>query len=146
MKNTAAALSMWSKDTIGDIFSRTKELEQKLLICEERCLNFNTSKERKTLNKKNAEMIRHLKLEDSFWRQKTGLRWAAEGDFNTKLFHSSVNMRRRKLLLNRIQKGDGSWATREEEIATEATEFYQNLFKKADQNINQALFNNIPTD
>ncbi|XP_075088224.1 uncharacterized protein LOC142170259 [Nicotiana tabacum] len=52
--------------------------------------------------------------------------------------------RKRKLLLNIVQKGDGSWAIGEEEIPTQATEFYQNLFKKADQNINQALFNTIP--
>ncbi|XP_070029459.1 uncharacterized protein [Nicotiana sylvestris] len=113
MKNIVAALSMWSKDRIRDIFARTKELEQQVLICEERCLNFNTIQDREKLKKKNTEMIRHLK-------------------------------RRRKLLLNIIQKGDGSWAIGEEEIPTQATEFYQNLFKKVDQNINQALFNTIP--
>lgn len=72
------------------------------------------------------------------------LKWATEGDFNTKFFHSSVNRRRRKLTLLKIKRRDGTWAISEEQIVAEATEFYQQLFSHSDQRINFNAISCLP--
>lgn len=70
LKNTVGILSEWSRNNIGDIFATTKRLEEDVIKCEEECLQVNSERRRELLNKKNAEMIKHLKLEESFWKQK----------------------------------------------------------------------------
>lgn len=50
---------------------------------------FNVEYGRELLNRKNAEMIQHPKLEYYFWRlKKTDLRQATNRDVNIKSFHS----------------------------------------------------------
>lgn len=57
---------------------------------------------RAELSRAKAELKRYLKLKEEFWMQKSGMRWFSQGDKNTKLFHSYVQCRRKKLQVNEI--------------------------------------------
>lgn len=69
LKNTCKIFSYWSKHAIGNIFDKTKELQSKLEELEENCLNDNSEYYRMDLNKVNAQLIRHIKNEKSYWNK-----------------------------------------------------------------------------
>lgn len=104
LKNICKSLSFWPKNSIGNIFDKTKELHNMLETLEERCLNDNSESNRMEYNNVNAQLIRHIKNEESFWRQKVGLKWFTDGDNNTRFFHSVIISKRKKLQLTRVKK------------------------------------------
>nr|XP_016460145.1 PREDICTED: uncharacterized protein LOC107783655 [Nicotiana tabacum] len=115
-------------NTIGNIFDKIKELQNRLAELENRCLNDNSECNRIEYNNVNAQLIRHIKNEESFWRQKAGLKWYSEGDNNTRFFGSVINSRRKKLKLTRIKKQDGTWIENKDDIVTEAVAFFEQQF------------------
>lgn len=54
LKNVCKRLSYWSKNTIGNIFNKTKELQSKLEELEQNCLIDNSESNRMEYNKMNA--------------------------------------------------------------------------------------------
>ncbi|KAH0766277.1 hypothetical protein KY285_002148 [Solanum tuberosum] len=130
LKNVCKSLSHWSRNTIGNIFDKTKELQSKLEMLEKNCLTNNSEANRMEYNCTNALLVRHIKKEESFWRQKAGLKWFNDGDNNTKFFHSVINSRRKKLHLSRIKKQDGSWIDNTDEIVAEAILFFEQQFSQ----------------
>ncbi|KAK6786628.1 hypothetical protein RDI58_015153 [Solanum bulbocastanum] len=128
LKNVCKKLSYWSKHTIGNIFDKTKELENRLQELEENCLNENSDINRMEYNNVNAQLIMHIKKEESYWRQKAGLKWYTEGDNNTKFFHSVINSKRKKLMLTRVKDQDGTWKENINDIAAEAVHFFEQQF------------------
>ncbi|WMV15173.1 hypothetical protein MTR67_008558 [Solanum verrucosum] len=91
LKTLAKELSKWSRECIGDVFQRVKELEHEVTsTCETSYLLLDAEADRKNLNRSKAEYIRWLKTEDSILRQNARLKWATDGDSNTKYFHSTV--------------------------------------------------------
>ncbi|XP_009614640.1 uncharacterized protein [Nicotiana tomentosiformis] len=125
LKNVCKSLSSWSRNTIGNIFDKIKELQNRLAELEDRCLNDNSECNRMEYNNVNAQLISHIKNEEFFWRQKAGLKWYSEGDNNTRFFHSVINSRRKKLKLTRIKKQDGTWIENKDDIVTEAVAFFE---------------------
>lgn len=87
LKNTCKSLSWWSKNTVGDIFAINKDKEKKVAELEDICIHDNSVENIVRLNESNAQLIRHYKIEEAFLRQKSGIKWHAEGDLNTKFFH-----------------------------------------------------------
>ncbi|XP_059306168.1 uncharacterized protein LOC132057547 [Lycium ferocissimum] len=136
MKNTSKALSTWSRNSIGDIFAKEKELGELIDNLEEKYMNALTQDDRMHLHKAKADFILHLKHVESYWRQKANIKWQLEGDENTKFFHSVVRGRTSALQINMIQK-DGIWIQGDREIGLAAAEYYQNLFTK--DNITKGL-------
>ncbi|XP_060170840.1 uncharacterized protein LOC132601793 [Lycium barbarum] len=120
------------RNCIGDIFGNTKKLEKKVEDLEIAMENNVSSSTRQEYNKANAELIKHLKIQDSYRRQKARLKWFNEGDRNTKFVHSVINIKRRRLSLKAIKDDDGNWIEGEDQIASEAIKFFQNQFTQED--------------
>ncbi|KAG5585575.1 hypothetical protein H5410_046009 [Solanum commersonii] len=73
-----------------------------------------------------------LHFTEEFWRQTASIQWYNEGDKSTKIFHSLVKGRRKRLALQRVLRSDGIWAEGEEEIVTEVVKFFQDQFTGRD--------------
>lgn len=71
----------------------------------------------------------NIKVNEMFWHQKAKARWIREGDGNTKHFYKLVNGRKRKNLISSILT-EGQEMMEFEEIANEATLFYNRLYRK----------------
>lgn len=63
-----------------------------------------------------------------FWRQKIGIKWAQQGDLNTKNFHSTVFRKRRKMLIPKLKRNDGSWIDTDDQLADEVVAFFTEQF------------------
>ncbi|XP_059289920.1 uncharacterized protein LOC132043459 [Lycium ferocissimum] len=85
-------------------FRAYKNNGKKVANLEDVCLQDNSTTNMVNLNEANALLIRHYKTEEAFWRQKAGIKWHAEGDLNTKIFHSVITSRRQRLSLKKIKK------------------------------------------
>ncbi|KAM3283106.1 pistil-specific extensin-like protein [Capsicum chacoense] len=83
---------------------------------------------REELNKRQAEYIRLMNLQDNILKKKAQTRWFEEGDSNTKYFHSVIRERRRRLQLNRIKNHKNKWVQGSDKIAKAAIQHFKKLF------------------
>ncbi|XP_071904274.1 uncharacterized protein [Coffea arabica] len=72
-----------------------------------------------------------------------------EGDKNTKFFHASVQGRRRRNRLNKLQREDGTWTESEHAVSKEIAEYYRNLLNSNDvgdltESVNHTVITLIP--
>lgn len=63
------------------------------------------------------------------WRQKSRNIWLKCGDTNTKFFHTSTLVRRRRNRIDSLMKSEGVWVEGKEAFKNMAVEFYLGLFK-----------------
>ena len=79
-----------------------------------------------------------LEREDLKWKQKSRELWTKEGDRNTRFFHLSTLVRRRRNRINEIKLEDGTWINTREEI--------QNYFNENFKSLSQSKCNDVPED
>lgn len=61
------------------------------------------------MNKSYTQLNQYLSIEEAFWKQKYGIKWAVEGEQNTKFFHMRVQKKRIRSHIFKIQEPDESW-------------------------------------
>ncbi|WCJ23872.1 hypothetical protein M5689_005873 [Euphorbia peplus] len=138
LQETAENLQLWNKDVFGNILYRKRNLlarlggVQKLLAQHGGGGLFKL--ERKLINELNAVLLQ----EEILWYQKSRVNWILFGDKNTKFFHSSTLIRRRRNKIEGLQGDDGVWVWDSMQLMEMAHNFYINLFS-ADGGIQQRL-------
>ncbi|XP_019223726.1 PREDICTED: uncharacterized protein LOC109205468 [Nicotiana attenuata] len=90
LKAVARCLSNWSKESIGDVFTSVKLSELEMCRLEHEYEANNNDVNRQNLYKAQAEYTRWLKMQESILKQKARIKWAEEGDSNSKYFHSVI--------------------------------------------------------
>ena len=65
---------------------------------------------------------------DLYWCQRAQAHWLRNGDRNTKFFHAFASERRRRNIIKKIIKEDGSVVMMEGELKETITNFYKLLF------------------
>lgn len=76
------------------------------------------------------EHQRVLLMLERFWHQRSRISWALFGDANTKFFHSSAVVRKRRNTIRSIQRADGTCLTTEKEIRTEFVNHFKAIYCK----------------
>lgn len=66
--------------------------------------------------------------EESFWKQRSRVRWLREGDANTSFFHQSTLQRRRRNKVVKILKDDGVWEENPGRVHHLVDDYFINLF------------------
>ncbi|GKV27353.1 hypothetical protein SLEP1_g36534 [Rubroshorea leprosula] len=92
--------------------------------------------------------------EESFYRQKSRIKWLQEGDSNTTYFYKVVKVRRGKSVIKELYTKDNKRLTTVFSMENEAVRFYQELFGTVNSNCTEAsnswlkyLFNfQLPVD
>lgn len=74
-----------------------------------------------------AEWKELAKAEETFWRQKSRIRWLEEGDQNSSFFHRSVVARSAVNGIKRLRLEDDSIITEHADIKAACVEYYTNL-------------------
>ena len=99
-------LKNWSKDNIGDLCSKVKQVQQKLNDLENSMSAQPSDQQVKELKKTQADLWEKATMHESIVRQKSRCRWIKEGDNNTSYFHRIINYRRRRNALRGMHIGD----------------------------------------
>ncbi|XP_072993767.1 uncharacterized protein [Typha latifolia] len=123
------SLTNWNRSAVGNVERRLRDTNQKLADLEELDANGLLSEEgtqslRSCYNYKLA-LNRQLNIK---WLQRSRLKWTEEGDRNTKFFHLSATMRRRRNSIVGIQGNDGAWFPEPEAVSRCFTDFYHRLW------------------
>ena len=121
-------VQIWNKDVFGNIFHRKNIVEAKLrdiqisivLNPNEQLLEFE--------NKLRRESFDVLQQEEEFRSIKSRYNWLIQGDRNTKLFHTSTLIRRKRNRIVSFQDSQEVWFYNEDEIATLIRNRFQELF------------------
>ena len=82
--------------------------------------------------------------EATMWAQRSRLLWARQGDKNSKYFHCCATKRYRKILIEGLKDGDGSWKNKLEEIAEVLVSYYQSLFTSMGQMDSSRVLECVP--
>jgi hypothetical protein len=71
-----------------------------------------------------------LSREEIMFKQRSRVDWLKEGDRNTAFFQAKSRERAQRNRILALKKEDGSIATKQEDLETEAMGFYSNLFTR----------------
>lgn len=77
----------------------------------------------------------YIVAQEAFWLQRSCLNWDLMGDMNTRFFHTTVMIRRRRNRIEAIQNVAGVWLVTEKEIRGEFVRHFKTIYK-ADTNWN----------
>ncbi|XP_026403839.1 uncharacterized protein LOC113299110 isoform X2 [Papaver somniferum] len=86
----------WNKNVFGNLYNRIESALANLNLSQD-AFDFSPIDEAKShMVNCLCEYLNLLKLEEIFWRKKSRVEWLKDGDLNTKLFHTSTLVRRRR--------------------------------------------------
>ncbi|KAG6642416.1 hypothetical protein CIPAW_09G139300 [Carya illinoinensis] len=69
-----------------------------------------------------------LLREESFWKQKSRITWLTTTDLNTKFFHASTAIRRRRNRIDNLKIGRNQWTLDTFIITSKIQEHFQNIY------------------
>ncbi|GLT58450.1 hypothetical protein SLA2020_457140 [Shorea laevis] len=82
-----------------------------------------------------AQKVATLQLaEESFYKQKSRVKWLQEGDSNTNYFHKIATVRKGKNTIKTLYTQDNRRLTKISDMENEAVQFYQGLLGTVDSN------------
>ncbi|EOY31585.1 Uncharacterized protein TCM_038528 [Theobroma cacao] len=96
----------WNKMVFGDIFHNLKVVENHVEVNEIMFQQEQSLPNRLELNKSYAHFNQLLSMEETFWQQKSGIKWVAEGEWNTRFFHMRVQKKRIKSHVFKVENQD----------------------------------------
>lgn len=132
----------WNKEVFGNIFANKKIMKARIKgiqIAQEKQFSHNLDTLERSL-KKDLESV--LKQEELLWLQKSRVQWITEGDRNTKFFHVSTIVRRKRNKIEKI-KIKGNWSDDSEAIFNHINSYYNSLFSSTIQG--EGLDSDFPT-
>ncbi|CAB4279600.1 unnamed protein product [Prunus armeniaca] len=69
-----------------------------------------------------------LENEESYWKQRSRIKWLMEGDANTDFFHQTNIQRRRMNRIHRIKNSDGLWVETPILVRQVVEKYFKDLF------------------
>lgn len=125
-------LKQWNKEVFGDVQRRKEKLMVEIKTVQE-VLEHNQTD---ALLAKEAELIKEfdvlLEQEELIWFQKSREKWVVTGDRNTKFFHTSTIIRRRRNRIEMLKNDEDVWISEATQLEKLAVEYYSRLYSLAD--------------
>jgi len=140
LKLVKCKLRIWNKEKFGNI-NKVKNLDttiEKLQNDNYKNYNHVVNDKISRLNKKRECLIEY---QQKYWFQRAKTKFINEGDRNTKYFHRVATGRRNRKTINNIQKDNGLWVNKEEDIMSVFVNEYKKRFHASNTNHNQ--YNNL---
>lgn len=126
--NLSHVLLVWNRNTFGNIFAKKKKILVQLAGIQ-RSLDFSTNRFLIDLNcELQEELDQNLSQEETYWKQKSRVKWNQEGNRNTKFFHLSTVISRRKNKIEGLFNKHNFWCSFKNELHKVALEYFEDLF------------------
>ncbi|PRQ51592.1 putative transcription factor interactor and regulator CCHC(Zn) family [Rosa chinensis] len=128
VSSLARDLKEWNSKTFGNIFKKKRRLLARIAGIQ-KCLCRNNNSYLLNLEQ---DLIKEYELicdqEAMYWQQKSRVKWLQEGDKNTKFFHLSTMIRRRRNKIEGLLDANGALCHNLEEMKDIAAGFFEDLF------------------
>ena len=125
IKNVKVQLKWWNKFVFGSIQSRAIKVKDELEKVQALDATLENGIKEEKLQKEYDEC---LKREELLWRQKSRVTWLTTSDLNTKFFHITTLVRRRRNQICFLKNNSGSWVQGNEAIGTSFSSIFLELF------------------
>lgn len=104
LKQLKIDLKKWNNETFGNIHTRVASAKDSLLKVqlEIDSLGYNDIRTAAEAQAQ-VDMFDALKYEESYWKEKSRVKWLAEGDKNTSFFHKIAKQRSASCKLNYLK-------------------------------------------
>ncbi|KAL0434142.1 UNVERIFIED_CONTAM: hypothetical protein Slati_2748500 [Sesamum latifolium] len=121
-------LRHWNKEVFGNLFHNISQAEIAVQQAEKTYDSNPSDVNLLEMNHKTATYQNILAAEEDYWKQKASCKWMAEGERNTKYFHSLVKKKRARAGINLINQDEVA-LTIEPKIKDSGVHFFIDLLK-----------------
>lgn len=125
-------LQVWNKEVFGNVQRKKEKLMAEISLIQDRLERDQSDdlllQEEGLL--KEFDVI--LEQEEMLWFQKSREKFIALGDRNTKFFHTSTIIRRRKNRIEMLRADDGRWVSDKQQLEALAVSYYKRLYSMED--------------
>ncbi|XP_070664438.1 uncharacterized protein [Malus domestica] len=118
-------LIKWSRNK----FKKKRRLQIEELLGQLGELQMNWSTNVSEIKEKSKLIDTMWAQEESFWHQRSRVKWLWEGDANTKFFHQSTLQRRGRNMILKLKDGEDSWVENPTQIRKLVDNHFLNVFK-----------------
>ena len=132
-------LAQWNKTKYGNVQKRIQQCRTHLQQVQERD-PYHSQME--LHQEARCQLQMWLEREEILWCQRAKSLWLQGGDQNTKYFHQKASQRRAKKWIKGLKDEAGEWQV-DEGRDTVIMEYFQNLFKATNQNVNLDFLNDM---
>ena len=123
--HTTIALRKWNKTSFGHCQSMILDISAKLVQIQSlSATKANVTLEANLLNELNGWLLHN----ETVWKQKSRENWLKEGDRNSRFFHLSAIIRRKRNAVDAIKGDDGTWIINKEDIKEFVVEKFHQIF------------------
>ncbi|XVE96968.1 hypothetical protein REPUB_Repub02eG0269900 [Reevesia pubescens] len=128
LDNFAVEVQRWNADTFGNIFMRKRTLIARIAGVQ-KALQLKPNPFLFALEKRLlVDYEQTLLQEEILWFQKSRSQWVQLGDKNTRFFHTTTIVRRRRNRIIALKRDDHSWCVNQAELKTMALNFFQKVY------------------
>ncbi|WCJ35671.1 DNAse I-like superfamily protein [Euphorbia peplus] len=128
LTNLAGVLDVWNEKVFGNIFSRKKHLYARLAGVQRSLGSRVTSGLLRLEQRLLRDLNDVLRQEELIWYQKSRVQWLLFGDRNTKFFHTSTIIRRRRNKVEGLKDDADCWVWDSAKLKEMAVRFYTALY------------------
>ncbi|KAM6583114.1 hypothetical protein CsatB_010116 [Cannabis sativa] len=134
LKGTAHDLKKWNREVFGFCDKRLKELAAHLQAIQSAQISqYNVEREAEI----QLDIIDMEAKMDRIWKQKSRENWLLNGDDNTKFFHKSTIIRRRRNFIGSIEDDQRVWLRQREEIGGYFQTKFKALYESSENDIGE---------
>ena len=130
LKTFALKIQKWNKEEFYNIFRRKSELWARLEGIQKILATGRQPHLIKLEKKLRIEMESVLNDEEMLWFQKSRAEAICDGDRNTRYFHLSTIIRRKRNRVEALMDDEGSWITDSEQVKEMVRDFWRTLFQE----------------
>lgn len=115
----------WDRVTFGNVKQQVRLLESEISSLQQQTL---TPSVRQSIKDKRLELESLLDKEECMWKQRSKVQWLAEGDRNTRFFHSQATRRAKRNAILGLRDQNGVWCENPQEMGSIINQFYAVIF------------------
>jgi hypothetical protein len=140
LKASKKDLIWWNKHCFGQLQTRNRTLSDAINTIQQLAPTETNLKKEKTLS---WEFNENLRREELLWKQKSRVQWLTSPCLNTKFFHVSTIIRRRKNAIDFLKNDNNEWLSDRNDIGSCFVQFFQDLFTSSNPQFPDNLDNLI---
>ena len=140
-QKTRNALKKWNWKVFGHCKVRIKELTNKIEEIQKLEVTEENSKIEASVQ---DELVEWMLRDEILWRQKSREMWLKEGDKNSKFFHVTTIIHRRRNLIDAVKAENGEWILDKSKISDYFLNNFKNVFHEKEVEFPWDLENLIP--